>query len=67
MKRVTIVVPDTMTHTWGGHMHSDSEEVEVDKASILLSLVTDDYHINWYFHNPKSIFIESIEDIQETS
>lgn len=65
MKRITILVPNTMTYTWGGHRHTDSEAVKVDMATILLALVTDDYHTNWYFHNPKSIVIEAIEDIRE--
>lgn len=57
MKRVTIVVPDKMSEVNGV-----SKDVDVDERTILLALVTNDYHENWYFSDPKSIWIESIED-----
>ena len=64
MKRVVIEVPDAMTHTWGSSRKSTSEKVEVDERTIVLALHTNDYHTNWYFADPKSIKVVSLEDIE---
>jgi len=66
MKEVTVIVPDIMIHTWRGSRHSGSKEVPVNEETFLYALVTDDYHINWYFRDPKSIRIVSIKDENST-
>lgn len=61
MKLVTMIVPDTMTRTLGGSRGMYSREVGVDAETILNALTANDYHENWFFPDPTSVTIMSIE------
>ena len=65
MKIVRLMVPDSITRISGGSNYTRSRQVEVDAESILKALTTNDYHENWFFPDPESVKVLSIEDSPE--
>jgi len=65
MKIVRLMVPDSITRVSGGSNYTRSRQVEVDSESILKALTTNDYHDNWYFPDPESVKVLSVEDSPE--
>lgn len=64
-KHVLILVPKTMTRVSGSSSSTRAREVGVDSVSILKALTTNDYHDNWYFPDPESVKVLSVEDSPE--
>ncbi len=64
-KRITILVPGEMTNSWGSRENHHIETVPVDKKSILMLLSSNEYREYWYFKDPESITVESIEDVRK--
>lgn len=62
MKIVKLQVPDSMTRVLGSSTGTRSSNVEVDADTILKALVTNDYHENWFFSDPESVKVLSVED-----
>jgi hypothetical protein len=66
-KKVGLLVPARMMQTGGGSTQQHSSEVDVDARTILFALVTHGNHENWFFSDPDSIRILSVEDFPEDS
>ncbi|MDM7992078.1 MAG: hypothetical protein QUS11_02070 [Candidatus Fermentibacter sp.] len=66
-KFVQILVPETMTHVGGSSLESRTRTVKVDERSMVKALTTNDYHDNWYFPDPDSVKVLSVEDCLEDS
>ncbi len=65
MKIVRLLVPDSITRVSGSSTFTRSRRVRVDAESILKALTTNDYHENWYFPDPGSVKVLSVEDSPE--
>jgi hypothetical protein len=64
MKKVTMLVPDTMIYVDEVKDKNFKDQVNTDKQNIELALTTNDYHINYYFPEG-SIKVISIEECKE--
>jgi hypothetical protein len=67
MKRIVLIVPDTIQHTLGGSSASyRSSEIPVNSGNLLKVLSKrEDYHEDFYFSPPQQIQVLSIEDTSE--
>jgi len=64
MKRVTILVPDTMARISGGSDWSQTSEIEVTAYAIRQSLELNEYH-NRYRFEEGAVQVVSIEDVPD--
>lgn len=64
MKKVTILVPDTIICVDGASDSIHHENVNVDTNIIELALTTNDYHNNYYFPEG-SITVVSVEEYKD--
>jgi hypothetical protein len=60
MKKIIMIVPDTMIHVDKNH----NENVNVDSRTIKLALTLNDYHANYLFPEG-SIQVISVEEYKE--
>ncbi len=67
MKIIRLQVPDSITRASGGGSFTRSREIEVDAETIIKALTTNDYHDSWYFPDPDSVKVLSVEDSPEGS
>ncbi len=65
MKIVRLLVPDSITRASGGSNFTRSREIEVDAETILKALTINDYHDSWYFPDPETVKVLSVEDSPE--
>lgn len=63
MKKVTIILPDKIIRVIGSHDNSKKKEIDVNAQNIINALVTDDYHMNYFFNDRKKIKVVSIKNI----
>ncbi len=62
MKRIVLIVPDTIIKVLGTSSTSHFKEIDVDRKSIIDALESNDYH-ETYFFGKNMVKVISIEDV----
>jgi len=60
MKKVCLLLPDKILHTFGGSRSHQAEQIEVTAEILINALCMDDYHESYRF-NENEIKVLSIE------
>lgn len=62
MKKVTLLLSDKMIYVKGSSGSAVKTEVDTSPETIIKALVTDDYHINYYFEDAGQIEVLKVEE-----
>jgi hypothetical protein len=61
MKKVTLILPDTITLMRGSGRASEKVELDTNQENLISALTCDDYHLTYFYEKPEEIKVVSVE------
>jgi len=63
MKKVILLLPDTMTYVRGSRTSKLSAPKDTNEENVTKALTINDYHMNYFYENAQEVKVLEISDV----